>query len=219
MTGIEALDSAKVDSGKILSVFHDNFVKTVEKEPIILDKAIKEIRFFFSVGTPELEREPVFDKLNKETLHGIPKKILYQFEAKNKHFFDENSVIIDAAMGVIPRVKMHMWKQLKINKQTGQGIDMPMIPSDEKPPQHQFLKSMADKFRINKPSIPVEDEIDMQVRQWMEWADDVKVRWGYLKHWYYKSIYYGENKITFSNVYPRNQMEILKNELSAFFDY
>ena len=218
MTGIEALDSAKVDTGKIVSVFHDNFTKFVEKEPKVLADAINGMRIFLSTETPVWEKPPEYDKLNKEIFHGTPKEILYQFEAKNKHFFDEYSYVIDMAMGVIPRVKMHMWKQLKLHKQS-QPVDLPMPISNEPPPQHKFLKSVTDKFRLEKPMNPVEDEIDMQIRDWMKWADDVAERYGYFKHWYYKSVYYGEGKITFSNIYPRNHMEILRNELSAFFDY
>lgn len=219
MTGIEALDGAKVDSNKIVMIHHHNFTKFVEKEPELLNKAIKSMRDFLGKETPQWEKEPTKDELNNETFHGKEIKYLYQFLPENKHHFDEASLVIDTAMGAIPRLKMHMWKQLKIHRQTGAPVEIPFPIRNDNPPQEPVKKTILQKIGITKPQVDQKDEADYQIEDWMRFADDLTTRWGYFKEWYYGAIKYPENRGTWSDIYSRRGMEYFLARLQEFFDY
>lgn len=215
MGELDGLDSKGVNTNEIIKVYTHVFTKYIEKEPELLENAIKAVDEYMSVVTPKFVtgQDPRTDTLNHVIFPGIIQSTLYQFEPENMKVFSTHVRVIDRAMKVIPSVAMDIRRQLKEHKDYGTPINSPIQvpPQEEKP---TFLERVGFK----KPE-DMQSNADKNIEDLINHIYEVRDRWGIWKEWMYGAIKYDEDRGTWSDIYSRNGMEYFLTRAHEVFNY
>ena len=212
---LEGLDSDKVDTNDILKVYVHTFTKFIEKEPQLLEEAIKKIDKHLAVKTPKYkkDKEPKINELNIMTYPGETQEVLYQFDPANIGEFSESVREIDRAMKVIPLVAMDIRKQLNEFKKDGTPMNIPIsVPKQEDKP------SILEKIGIQKQPDQMSNA-DRHVESLISHIYEIRDRWGIWKEYYYGALKNEGNTGTWSDIYNRQGMENFLTRLREFFNY
>ena len=221
MGTMDKLDDKKVGTDGIIAVYQNYFTKFVDKEPELLDEAIKFIDKFLLKPTPKYVegREPKLDTQNHIIFSGEEEKYLYQFWYENIGEFTEKTRVIDNAMKVIPSVVMEIRRQLKESQQTGMTPNLPLISPVQSPPVMDQKPSFSEKYLgMKKEPIPI-STADLSVENMMKFVLKVGEKWGNWKEWYVGSIKYENDTGSWSDINDRSGMEYMLARMREFFNY
>lgn len=212
---LEGLDSDKVDTNDILKVYVHTFTKFIEKEPQLLEEAIKKIDKHLAVKTPKYkkDKEPKINELNIVIYPGEMQEVLFQFEPANIGEFSESVREIDRAMKVIPSVAMDIRKQLNEFKKDGTPMNIPISA-----PKQEDKPSILEKIGIQKQPDQMSNA-DRHVESLISHIYEIRDRWGIWKEYYYGALKNEGNTGTWSDIYSRQGMENFLTRLREFFNY
>ena len=216
---MDKLDDKKVGTDGIVAVYQSYFTKFVDKEPLVLDDAIKFIDKFLLKPTPRYIKEPKNDVLGHIIFSGEEQKYLYQFWHENIGEFTEKIRVVDSAMKVIPSVILEIRRQEKESKQTGVSPSLPPITPNQSTPDIEPKKSFGEKyFGMVKEPVPM-SVADSSVDDMIKFIREIPRRWGVWKEWFFGSIKHETDTGSWSDINERSGMEYMLARMHEFFNY